>query len=307
MTELPEPIDQPLTASEPQERRPRRPRVGLLLAPLLLVVLAAASFIGPGDATSGLSLADPDRTRAEEVRAVLAALPQKPLVLVGMDPDLGTYPEIRPAVRAALDDLLANGAQLALISFSPEGRAIAAVEIDRLRGAGATDASLLDLGFVAGAEAGLVRSVSSPVPPGAESSLAGSVRLQGIAAFDVALLVGGVDFGPRSWVEQVGTRLPDLPMVAIAPTVSQPELAPYLRTGQLSGLLATVRDDAAYVALVTGETPGTVGSEAALPSSLAMLVGMLAARAVMLVTLLPGVRGRGEGDDHRLELEEAEA
>ena len=67
------------------------------------------------------------------MRAAFEALPEDALVVVGMDADLGTYPEIRPAVRAAFDDLLARGASLAFVSVTVEGRAIAAAELARLR------------------------------------------------------------------------------------------------------------------------------------------------------------------------------
>ena len=199
-----------------------------------------------------------------------------------MDADLGTYPEIRPAVRVALDDLLARGDSLAFVSVSVEGRAVAAAELARLRAAGAAPDSLLDLGFISGVEAGMVRLVSDALPAGASGGMAETVteRGGGLAAFDMALLVGGGDVGPRTWVEQVGTRLPLLPMVGVAPTFAQPELVPYLRTGQLVALLATVRDDAAYVESVT-EIDGQPAPPGGSPSAAAMLLGMLVALVVL--------------------------
>jgi hypothetical protein len=112
-------------------------------------------------------------------------------------------------------------------------------------------------------------------------------------------VVGGIDFGPRSWVEQVGTRLPALPVVAVVPTVTQPELAPYLRTGQLAALLATVRDGAAYTELVASQQPPAVsGAPPPEPihSSLAMLIGMLLALAVIGRNLLVGGRQSRHAD-----------
>jgi tetrahydromethanopterin S-methyltransferase subunit F len=77
-------------------------------------------------------------------------------------------------------------------------------------------------------------------------------------------------------------------MVAIAPTFMQPELAPYLRTGQLDGLLATVRDDAGYVGVRLRLEHGV------LPSAFALLIGMLVALLILLRQLamaLPRLRG----------------
>lgn len=281
-------------------RRPRRPPVrftGFWWVTLLLL-LAAGLLIGPGDNADALSLANPDLSRIGEFRAVLDQLPDEALVLVAMDADLGSYPEIRPAVRAALDDLLRRGAALGFVSVSGEGRAIAVAEMERLRNLGrVADDALLDLGFVAGVEAGLVRLVSDPLPATATGPAADAIAARGggLGAFHLAVLVGGVDVGPRSWVEQVGTRLPQLPMLAVAPTFSQPELAPYLRTGQLSALLATVRDGAAYAQSVAADGPASLPgapSPDRLPSSLAMLLGMLAALLVLgrqLAGSLPGI------------------
>jgi hypothetical protein len=210
------------------------------------------------------------------MRAAFAALPEAALVLVGLDADLGTYPEIRVAVRAALSDLLARDARLAVVSFSPEGRAIAGAEIDRLGRDGFGADQLLDLGFIAGAEAGMVRAVTDLLPAGAEGPVADAIREAdaGMAAFALVIVVGGTELGPRTWVEQVGTRLPSLPIAAIVPTFAQPELAPYLRTGQLVALLATLRDGAGFAA---DAGPGDEDGPDRVPSALAMLLGMLVA------------------------------
>ena len=141
----------------------------------------------------------------------------------------------------------------------------------------------------------MVRLVDGALRPGMSGALASLLaqRGGGIGAFDLILLVGGSDIGPRSWVEQVGTRLPETPMVAIAPTFAQPELAPYLRTGQLDGLLATIRDDASYVLSTrSGAVPGD------LPSVFALRIGMLVALIVLLRQLamaLPRLRGGSPG------------
>jgi hypothetical protein len=267
-------------------------------APLALVVLlGAAVFLRPGDEGGSLLLANPDRTRVAELQAALDALPDAPLVLIGLDADLGTYPEIRVAVRAALADLLARDARIAVVSFTPEGRAIASAELDRLRRDGVGEDELLDLGFIAGAEAGMVRAVTDLLPAGTEGPLAGAIREAdgGMAAFAFVLVVGGGEFGPRTWVEQVGTRLPSLPIAAIVPTFAQPELAPYLRTGQLVALLATLRDGAAYAADVGG---GAQAGPDRVPSALAMLLGMLVALGALGRTVAAGLRGvtPGPGD-----------
>lgn len=280
----------------------RRGRVALRppggLAPLALVgLLGILVVVDHFVETDVLSMANPDPTRASQASAALAALPPQPLVLVGMDADLGTYPEIRPVVRGLLAEVLARDGRVAFVSFTPDGRALAAAEAERLVRGGAPPESILDIGFVPGAEAGLVLAVTDLLPTEVGGLLAADIRGagDGIAAFDAAVVVGGVDFGPRGWVEQVATRLPALPLIAVAPTFAHPELAPYLRTGQLDALLATTRDDSAYLeARGEGDTPGPAADAG--PGPIPMLIGMLAALAVIARSVAmpgppPGPRG----------------
>ena len=218
------------------------------LAPALLLIGLAAAWLLPDPGS--LQLASADRSAADDWSAALDALPDDPTVLVGFDPDIGTYAEVRPTVRTALADLLNRNARLVLVSLTPEGRALLVTELARLRRAEANAARLLDLGYLPGAEAALVSIASAPpVPVAAEGEIARRLAREGIGAVDAAVVVGGNDLGPRSWVEQVAPRVDGLPILAIAPTVLLPELAPYLASGQLAALLGTPRDGAAYRSL----------------------------------------------------------
>jgi hypothetical protein len=279
-------------AEAPAPPAPRPAGRGLAIGWIcLLLLIAGAVLIGPSVGETALALANPDPAAVDGLQATFDQLPQPSLVLVAMDADLGTYPEIRPATHAALADLLSRGAAIAFVTGSGERRALAVAALDRLRRQGVSDDRLLDLGFVSGAEAGMVRLVDNALQPGMSGSMAALIaqRAGGLGAFDCIVVVGGGDIGPRSWVEQIGTRLPSVPMVAIAPTFAQPELAPYLRSGQLSALLATTRDDAAYV-----ERIGAADVEDRPPSALAMLAGMLVILVVLgrqLLGALPRLPG----------------
>lgn len=240
-------------------------------APIALILLLGAALLaGPG-----IGRWDRDGLDAGPAEALLAridALPPGALALVAFDPDLTTYAEVRPAARAAIQRLTNAGLRVAVASFSPEGRALGAAELARL----GTTATPLDLGFIPGGEAGLVSAVRHMLDPQASGPVADAIRDGGggLAAFDLAIVIGGGDMGPRSWVEQVRPRVPELPIAGIVPAVQRPQLEPYLASGQLVGLVAGPDAVAAMV-----------GPDDALDRRAdAVVVGMLAALLVLLLS-----------------------
>jgi hypothetical protein len=223
----------------------RRRRLAERAAPLLLLAVLAVAVVMP--TPTGLRLDSADTEATDRWTAALDGLPEAPTILVAFDADLGTYPEIRPTVRVALADLLAREARLAVISLTPEGRAVLLAELARLERLDVNASRLLDLGFVPGAEAALVSlAKGATVPASADGSIARDVTAEGSAAFDALLAVGGNDLGPRSWIEQYVPRVDPLPVLAITPTVLLPEVQPYLASGQLDALLGIPRDGATY-------------------------------------------------------------
>lgn len=248
-------------------------------APALLVAALAIALVVP--TTDALELGSADPAPVERWNAALDALPAEATVLVAHDPDLGTYAEIRPTVRAALADLMARDARLAFVSLTPEGRALLVAELARLEREVVNPARMLDLGFVPGAEAALVSIARGPtVPEAAQGAIARSLATEGAAAIDALLVVGGNDLGPRSWIEQFTPRVADLPVLAITPTVLLPEIQPYLASGQLDAALTTPRDGAAYrEAVALG--PLERLREPVEPSALGVLVGLLVAIVVL--------------------------
>jgi hypothetical protein len=269
------------------------------LLPLALALGMAAAWVLP--ATAALDLAG-DPGAAERWTAALDELPDAAAVLVGFDPDLGTYAEIRPTVRTALADLLARNARLVMVSLTPEGRALSLAELARLDRYDANPTRILDLGYLSGSEAALVAISRGPaVPPSASGALAGRLRDEGIRAVDAVVVIGGNDLGPRTWIEQLQPRIERLPFLAIAPATLLPELGPYLAGGQLAGLLGTPRDGAAYRATARVGALERI-AEADAPPALPILLGMLVALTVLgqawlarAGSFLGALRGEGRG------------
>lgn len=225
------------------------------LAPAALVLVVAAAWMVDGP--SWLRLPTFAGEAAQEMADVVEGLPAAGEVLVAFDPDFGTYPEVRPTVRALLDELARRGVGLAFVSVTAEGRALALTELARLSRASGIG-SVTDVGFVSGAEAALV-------------DLAADV----VDRHDAIVVVGGNDLGPRSWVEQVLPRIDTQPMVAVAPTVLLPEVRPYLRSGQLDAALLTPREGAAFRDVVGDDDGGGGPSVTALTAALVIAIGVL--------------------------------
>lgn len=270
------------SASEPSAPRVRlSPGLRAGIPSLALLLLLAAAFFIPG---IDLPAAGSDAASVGDLNAVVSGLPSGAPVLVDIDADLGTYPEIRFATRAALANLYSRGANLAIVSFSAEGRAVAVAEIDRLRDLGAGPDRLVDLGFRSGGEPALVQLAGSGIGPTPTGPLADVLRKGGTGSFRLALVIGGAEIGPRSWIEQVQPRLPDLPIAAITPSFLLPEVLPYRTSGQLIALVGTLPADLSYGKQVAASAaaggPGTFTDRA--PNRGAIVFGMVVAIAVLL-------------------------
>ena len=235
-------------------------------APAGVVLVLALAWLVPDPAW--IRLATPDAAAAQRMDDAVAGIADGSEVVVGFDPDLGTYAEVRPTVRALIDDLLARDAVLRLVSLTPEGRALAVAEIERLRRGGVQPERIVDVGFVAGAEAGLV-DVADELATTRQAAI---------------LVVGGNDIGPRSWIEQVMPRIDEVPLLAVTPTVLLPEVQPFVASGQLDAALVTPREGAAYREGPSEATVDQLG-EARDPAGLALLVGMLVAVAALVQAL----------------------
>lgn len=232
----------------------------------LLAVLAVAIVVPFGGA---LSFAQPDSGAADGFADALEGLDDGSRVLLAFDPDLGTYAEIRPTVRAVLDELSDGGVDLVTVSLTPEGRALAIEERGRLGDA-------VEIGFVPGAEAALVRIAGALNGSGTLAEPDDALR-----DVDLVLVIGGNDIGPRSWVEQVAPRVESVPIAGISPTVLLPEVAPYVASGQLVASIANPRDGAAL-----REALGAVGDEG--PAPAAVLVGLFVAIAIVAEAFVRG-------------------
>ena len=245
-------------------------RVTRFAPPIVLLAALAVGVLVPTD----LGVADPDSEAADGLQTLLSELEDGAGVLVGFDPDIGTYAEVRPTMRTLLAELVDRGTSVSIVSLTPEGRALALVELDRARRLAPDAPAIADLGFVPGAEAALVTVAGAITGSSDLTSGGGTVTLD---AIDLIIVVGGNDLGPRSWVEQVLPRIDPVPVIAITPVSLLPEVEPYRQSGQLAAVIATPRDGASYRSVAD---PGAFAGLAEIdggPPALAVVLGLLAA------------------------------
>ena len=139
--------------------------------------------------------------------------------------------ELAPQAELLLRQLTAAGNTIYTVSQSPLGVAMAS------NAAAVAPDAVRQLGLIPGGAAGL-RALADCLP-----ALTGCSTLYGRTLTEdsgpVALLVvlGSERETLQAWIEQVGVRQPDLPLVAAVTSSAGPLMAPYLESGQLDGLL----------------------------------------------------------------------
>jgi hypothetical protein len=224
---------------------------------VLIALLLAAAVLAPLLAPSGWSsfLLGP----APEVARVFEAvetLPAGTPVLVAFDYTPATAGELDPQARALIRHLLSRGLPLVTVSLVPEGPALAQRVLDRELTAypkARYGGAYVHLGYLAGGEAAL-RALAEGLPgPVAEDYLIGlplrelpaTAGVSGLDDLGLIVVLAGDSEHVRWWVEQVGTRT-RTPLAAGVSAASEPQLRPYLDSGQLVGLISGVRGAAQY-------------------------------------------------------------
>jgi hypothetical protein len=226
----------------PPPRHPRHPAIGaippaavrallgLLVLLALGVPLLTGDWLGQG-ATPTLMAAGLDGLRALEPEA---------RVVVAFDLAPSAMAELSPALMALLSELGERPHRLLAISTRPEGVDLARMALEQTPG----QAHVL-LGYLAGDAAGMRLAVNDlsralAFRDGQRQPLADHPSLQGIIGLgDVdAILIVSDDAGlVRRWLEQVQAYTA-MPLYALVTARIEPQLVPYVQTGQLAALAA---------------------------------------------------------------------
>jgi hypothetical protein len=261
-----------LLASEavPQQPRPEAIRaVPQRVLRAVIAVLLLVAVIAP--VVTGIQIAPlpqlfPPETVA--LRDMIAALPADAPVLVAADFQPALAGEIRTAAAGVLDQLMAHGARLALISTQPSGSALMQAMLDDLlnnrpdfQALYREQGGLVNLGYLPGGAAGLADFAAFPQlaapcaldavtlcrPAWDTPALQGVTSLSGFSL--VILITDNSDLG-RAWIEQIGPKLGATPLGVIASAQAAPLLLPYYDSGQVKGMVAGINGGAAFEEVV---------------------------------------------------------
>jgi hypothetical protein len=211
----------------------------VILAAVLVPLLTQTGF------SAGLL---PTAPEVAAVHQALAELPAGTPVLVAAEYEPAFVPELEPPAVALMDDLLGYGLRVLTVSTIPEGPALARQALARARVGhpGAADGhQFASLGYLAGGEPALRAFAAGPLAAAGAEYFSGQ-PLEAVPAaggiaragdFGLILVVSGRPEPVRAWIEQVGSQ-PGVRLAAVVSAAAEPQLRPYLASGQLVGLIS---------------------------------------------------------------------
>jgi hypothetical protein len=239
-------------------------RTGRFVSRVLYVALLAAvmaPFLVPGDWSGSTIPLTP--STASFFQTVAALRPGSP-VLVAFDYDPSTQGEMDPQARVVLAHLMQRGARIAAVSVLPAGPAqaqLAFAATATAQGYRYGD-DYINLGYLAGDEAALAtlgediiaafpQDFGERLPTGGRTALQG---IRGVRDFALVVILASDERSVLAWLTQVQARF-GVRMAAGVSAAAAAQMAPYLQSGQLAGLLTGLPGAAEYELLMNQPGP----------------------------------------------------
>lgn len=217
--------------------------------------LALVVAIAVGVASQKPAPRAPMSQLAEDARSQLLSLVPGDTLLLIVDIDPASQPELEPFVRYSVATAFAHGAHVVTASLVPHGAMIAQTILDSELAAANKRYGIdaLNLGFIEGRSAAphvlgfpLARVTSRDHAGTALADLAITRDIQKIDDSTLTVLVSSG--GALDWLTQAQGRFAHRLVVASTSQYA-PELVPFYTSGQIAGLVAGLRDVAAIVPL----------------------------------------------------------
>jgi len=227
-----------------------------LIAIMLITVVLYS--IGMGIQFMPVSTAIPDETQA--VYNAIDRLTSDSVILIAYDYEPAYTGEVETASMAAITHILTKGAGIVTLSTNPTGAALARHSLDRALLLSKHPVSdffhgekYADLGYLAGGPIALLGFAQNPknaIPydidlnsPWVRPPLNG---IDSLSDFSLILVLTDNTDTAMSWIEQVKTKLKNVPLAMIVSAQTTPMLKPYLDSKQIDGLVSGITGGIAY-------------------------------------------------------------
>ncbi|HHY76031.1 MAG TPA: hypothetical protein GX500_04495 [Firmicutes bacterium] len=238
---------------------------------------------------------------AEETRALhdfIDALPPGTPVVVSFDTSPGGYGELASGAIAILNHMASKDLRAIGMGFFDTGPSLlesafaASLYAEKEYGV-----DYVNLGYLAGGEnaiASMAKDLLGSFPKDFRGNDTKSLKvMEGITSItDVALVVTVASGTPGipEWIRQVGDPL-KVPLATVVVAVNVPNMTPYLQSGQLCGLIPSMKGAAGYEALISMKGLGTAGMDAQSMSHLAILFFVVLGNVVHYIGKKTGKAG----------------
>ena len=240
----------------------KRPRIWQALGRALIYLLVVAAVGVPlyWQGALGLSYIDehniPVSSQTRDVYERINAIPERETVLLMVDYEPAMAEEMNVQARALLRTFMQRQFRILIVSTSLAGSQVAQNIVDELaaqsNGNYQYGRDYLNLGYLPGQETSLALFGRSPLSAvrvdfrdGKELSsfvIARSLEMVPVEGFGqiIPLVVdlSGNQENLRTWIEQVAAMNPDLSTIAGVSAGLEPYFVPYLKSGQLAGMLS---------------------------------------------------------------------
>ncbi len=218
---------------------------------LLLLAAVVWPLLSGGDGNILPSVPPPEVQGAFQQ---VEALPAQAPVLVAFDYQPAFGGELDAAANALIEHLMLQGASLVTVSTQPEGLLLAehAFKEPAARHAYHAGEQYLNLGYVPGGTTGLSALADHLFLTLRQTPSGYSLReqpllqdIQGIQDFALLVVLTDDPEVARAWIEQVGARAPNLPIIMAVSAQAGPLVYPYY-DAQIKGLVSGLTGGAAY-------------------------------------------------------------
>ncbi len=229
----------------------------------IIYIFLALVIIVPLMSPLKLPLTVSDETKT--FHGVIDKLKEGSKILISLDYEAGSVDELDPQVMAILRHALAKNLKIVGMSTVPEGSMFVASTLDRTYKAAGKKygEDYVNLGFLAGSEAGLTAFAKDPAGT-LKSDFAGASTtslpimggIKSVKDFALTITVNNgpnIGCGPIVWVRQVATPYQEPTILAVA-AVMAPASMPYVQAKQLQGMISGIKGAAEYELMI--EKPG---------------------------------------------------